>query len=99
MFQYELFDHHSTFIKPAPGFETHGAEWWAKQPEEVVVICRDDDGRWYKYDGEPDLDTVNWMCVGGAEIAYMFPSECPQFKGDWKDSRMVRPDKWEGEKC
>lgn len=82
------------YIKPTPGFEGHGAAWWAKQPEEVVCIALDTEGDWYKYDKLVNADSGHWWHEDGSGYAKMWPSEHPKnFTGDWKDSLMVRPDR------
>jgi len=89
-------------IKPAPGFEGHDANWWKKQPEEIYCFAADHDFEWFKYDKMVEINKTvgrgEWSDDNGCGYAKMWPSECPKnFKGDWRDSLMVRPDKLGGE--
>ncbi len=78
-----------TYVKPAPGFETHGADWWDKQPVEVVAIGNSS-GIWKKLSIIPD--TYPKLCYAG-KYTRLFDSECPAVQiNQWQDSIMVRPD-------
>lgn len=62
---------------------------WARH-KNAKWIAMDNGGRWYCYDNEPETAEGIWVASGlcqPLDLDYR-----PAFTGDWKDSKLCRPD-------
>jgi hypothetical protein len=66
----------------------------SKQPEELVAWAMDLDGNWFGFThADLNIGGSIWTDpIGQSHV--LFPSQYPTFKGDWKDSLLVRPEAW-----
>ena len=70
-----------------------------KQPMELVAWAMDKDGKWYAHEEDieiPDDAQVRWWCEEQLKWRRMMPSEYPDYSGDWKDSKIIRPGLMDG---
>ena len=68
--------------------------WDRIVPPYIDHVAMDDDGRWCMYGGDPTVEGLRnfWKSPEGQYLN--IPKEyAPTFSGDWKDSKITRPDR------
>lgn len=63
---------------------------WSTTPPWINWIAMDASGAWYMYDKDPSLTEKAWSFIG--KSCHRIPnSNDPQWSGDWKLSKTMRP--------
>jgi hypothetical protein len=68
--------------------EPDASELWPVLPPGIQWLAMDKDGTWYGYPTEPDLCDECWI---RPSVCWVPPEYFPKFTGDWKDSKIRRP--------
>jgi hypothetical protein len=80
------------------GLDLDLSDWKEKIPwdclrPEIKVVARDDDGRWFGHEIEPNKDAQDGIwCSAGHEIYALDGVKMPQGPADWKEAIARRPE-------